>query len=94
MNKKINDIGLMVTSNEVTSTDGKRVTVYKAKLSNIFIQRRNCVVLTVFDTDKPSKPSVRIPAAVVKGDAVTLECVTTSLGTLTNINTIIFCCLA
>ena len=38
------------------------------------------MLLTVFDADKPSKPSVRIPAAVVKGDTVTLECVTVSFG--------------
>jgi len=34
----------------------------------------------LFYADKPSKPVVKVPLAVVKGDSVTLECVTSSLG--------------
>jgi len=36
-----------------------------------------CLVVYV---DKPSKPVVKIPPAAVKGDSITLECVTSSLG--------------
>jgi len=46
------------------------------------------LIFTDFYADKPSKPFVRIPTSVAKGDSVTLECQTSSLG---NISLLMLC---
>ena len=46
----------------------------------LFDEKKSLFWLLFYHADKPSKPVVKVPLVAVKGDSVTLECVTSSLG--------------